>query len=116
MPDDVLNKAGAVEPPEPRSELPRANINIPLITQLWIKWLPASIFFFGLAFVGWTAIQVIFVGRYHDDVSRLDARVKKLEKELVETQKQYDGEYWGRQCRQAFDRRGFPYVYDRYWP
>lgn len=94
MPDDlsglkdeferILNKDEAPEPELPKAELPRASVNIPILTQLWIKWLPLSILFFGLAFVSWNIINVVFVGRYHDDLSRLELRVKMLENELRE--------------------------------
>lgn len=96
MPDDLswlpeeiekeLNMDVGPIGPEPKApriiELPKAQINVSAITQLWIKWLPLSIFFFGMAFVSWTIIQVVMVGRYHDSLGRLGQRIDVIEKKL----------------------------------
>lgn len=72
---------------------------VSLVVRSWIRWFPAAVAFLGLAFVAWTIVMVVFVGRYHDAVGRMDNRVKMLEQELVRTKEAYDGEYYGRQCR-----------------
>jgi len=64
----------------------------------WIRWLPASIGFFGLAFVTWTVIMVVMVGRYHDALTKMDQRVKALEEKVKDDTEQRWGEYYHRQC------------------
>lgn len=93
-----------IEDAVPPGELPPATLirdqqtPIDKIVANWIRWLPASICFFGLAFVAWTIIMVVSIGHYHDELTKVDQRVKVLEKKLQETQDQYDVEYWSRQC------------------
>jgi hypothetical protein len=76
---------------------------ISLLVQSWIRWLPFSILFFGLAFVAWTIVMVVYVGRYHDALGRMDDRVKVLEQKLIEAEQGREVEYWAHQC-------------DRGWP
>lgn len=71
---------------------------VSVIIRSWIRWFPLAVAFLGLAFVAWTIVMVVFVGRYHDAVGRMDNRVKILERELAETKSAYWGEYYGRQC------------------
>lgn len=80
--------------------IPKATSSDPvsLVVMSWIRWFPAAVAFLGLAFVAWTIIMVVFVGRYHDALGRMDNRVKALEKELTETKSAYWGEYYYRQC------------------
>lgn len=68
------------------------------IVASWIRWLPASIFFFGLAFVTWTIIMIFQVGRYHDALTNMDQRVKMLEEHFKDNAEQRWGEYYHRQC------------------
>jgi hypothetical protein len=68
------------------------------IVANWIRWLPASIFFFGFAFVTWTIVMIVQVGRYHDAVTKMDQRVKVLEQELKDTKEQNQGLYYAREC------------------
>lgn len=88
----------ANEPETPAPDLPKAQVVVPFITALWIKWLPLSILFFGLAFVSWTIVQVVFVGRYHEALGRVEHRVKVLEEELVKAKEGEAVEYWAHQC------------------
>lgn len=87
------------------NEPPRATTVDPisLLIQSWIRWLPAAIGLLGLTFVTWTVIMVVYVGRYHDALGRMDSRVKLLEQELIEAQRGREVEYWAHQC-------------DRGWP
>lgn len=88
----------------PPGELPPAQLirdpqtPIDKIVANWIRWLPASIAFFGLAFVTWTIAMIVQVGRYHDALTEMDQRVKKLERELKDNTEQRWGEYYHRQC------------------
>lgn len=86
---------------EAQTERPKAQVNVPFITQLWLRWLPLSILFFGLAFTAWTIIQIVFVGRYHDALGRMEHRVKVLENELTKAKAGESVEYWTRQCAQS---------------
>jgi hypothetical protein len=71
---------------------------VSIIVRSWIRWFPLAVGLAGLGFVVWAITQVIFIGRYHDALGRMDNRVKVLEKELVETKSAYWGEYYYRQC------------------
>ena len=78
---------------------------VSLIIHSWIRWFPAAVAFLGLAFVAWTIVMCVMVGRYHDALGRMDNRVKTLEQELVRTKQAYDGEYYARECRGEWGRQ-----------
>lgn len=75
------------------------------IVRQWIRWLPASIAFFGLSFVVWTIVMILQVGRYHDTVTKMDQRVKKLEQELKRATERAEVEYWYRQCEHGWPNK-----------
>lgn len=92
MPEFERNLARANGDPMPEEEpepapLPRAMVNIPLITTLWIRWLPLSIMFFGMSFVAWTVVMIVQVGRYHDALTEVKQKMKVIERRLDEVQK-----------------------------
>jgi hypothetical protein len=86
-------------------DLPHAKTVDPvsMIVRSWIRWFPLAIAFAAVAFVAWTVIMVVFVGRYHDALGRMDNRVKILEEKLIEAQQCREVEYWAHQCE-----RGWP--------
>lgn len=124
MPDDLAGLAEEIEKElnmvrrvneqdyedEVAAPLPEAR-TVPKVASLealaraWVKWLPVSIIFCGLAFCGWMVIQVITVGRYHDALGQLEHRVKVLEDELVKAKEGEAVEYWVHQC-EVMARRG----------
>ena len=42
--------------------------------------------------------MIVQVGRYHDALTAMDQRVKKLEQELKDTKEQNQGLYYAREC------------------
>lgn len=98
MPDDLsdlvdevrkrLSMPNAMDPigpdpeePEP-ADLPKATVNVPLVTRLWIRWLPLSIAFAGLAFAAWIVVMVVTTTRFNARAERMDARIRRLEETL----------------------------------
>jgi hypothetical protein len=71
LPKATAVRAPSVDDPDPLKG----------IVRQWIRWLPASIAFFGLSFVAWTIIMILQVGRYHDALTRVEQRLKQIEKE-----------------------------------
>ncbi len=76
------------------ADLPVARVELPAISRLWIKWLPLSIMFFGLAFASWTIVQVVTTIHRSEETSALERRVETLEAELAKAKAGQAVEYW----------------------
>ncbi len=91
--------------PEARA-IPKVE-SLEVLARAWVKWLPVSIVFCGLAFCAWMVIEITAVARYHDAIGQLQRRVKVLEDELVKAKAGEDVEYWVHQCETMWRRGDF---------
>lgn len=85
-----------VELPEART-IPKAE-SLEALARAWVKWLPVSILFCGLAFAAFAVVQIMAVARYHDALGKVEQRVKVLEEELIKAKAGEAVEYWSHQC------------------